>query len=217
MTTVAIYQPRFAPHLHWWNRMLQSDVFVIYDDAQFKRQSWQHRCEVMQGGRRLLVTLPISHQDLFKPINQVHVASGRRWREKLLKTLHFSYGGRSFYQRHRDQIETCLGSDLLAEINTSLIRHVGEELDLDVETPMSSSLGIPGGGTERLVDICRHFDADEYLCGGTAYEGYMELDRFREAGIAVRVQRWRCGYPHGNISIIDPLMREGKEARRWIV
>ena len=216
MTTVAIYQPRFAPHLHWWNRMLQSDVFVIYDDAQFKRQRWQHRCEVMQGGRRLLLTVPISHDDLFKPINQVHVASGRRWREKLLKTLYYSYHGEPFWQEHRDPIKICLGSDLLAEINLSLILYVKDELDLDVETPLSSSLGISGGGTERLVDICRRFDADEYLCGGTAYESYMELDRFREAGIAVRVQRWRCGYPHGDISIIDPLMRYGREALKWL-
>jgi len=64
-----------------------------------------------------------------------------------------------------------------------------------------------------LIDMCRHFGADEYYYGGTSAACYMDFSKFSAAGITLKQQAWTCAeYPqqHGpfiaNLSILDLLM-----------
>lgn len=64
-----------------------------------------------------------------------------------------------------------------------------------------------------IIDMCRHFGADEYYFGGTSASAYMDFSKFRNAGIALKQQEWKCiAYPQQygdfapNLSILDLLM-----------
>ncbi len=64
-----------------------------------------------------------------------------------------------------------------------------------------------------IIDMCRHFGADEYYFGGTSAACYMDFSRYQAANIALKQQSWTCApYPqlHGefvpNLSILDLLM-----------
>jgi len=198
--------------------MLKSDVTVIYDDAQFKRQSWQHRYLIPdRQGKIRLMTLPVKHIDLYNPINKVRIFDGNyRWRDKMLKTIGMIYRDQP-YDIYWLMIKKILDNKKLFDAQMDFITWVKNLLGIETELCLSSGLDIVGGGTQKLVEICKHFNADEYLCGGTAFNSYMEHDLFKEAGIETRVQRWNCRYhPYGNISLLDALMRYGYEARRWI-
>lgn len=219
MKTVAIFQPRFAPQLHWWNRMLQSDIFVIYDDVQFRRQRWQSRFEVMSNeGKRVKLTIPINHDDHFKPINEVRVVQdpNQRWQRKMMKTFEMYYKKTPYYTNVLSLIDECIRKEYLFEMQQLFISTVYNLMRIDTDLVFSSDLGVSGKSTRRLVDICTLLGADEYLCGGTALANYMELDLFKEVGVKVTQQQWDCKYPFGNISIIDVLMRYGEMSRKWI-
>jgi len=162
------------------------------------------------------LTIPVDHDTLFNPINQVRTAPGH-WREKHLKTLKQCYGGEPHFREIYERAAYIYEYNYLGDISLSSIRLTLDYLGIDTPIIYSSRLGVEGKATEYLVNLCRKLGADTYLSGGTAYNTYMELDRFKEAGIKVKVQDWKCAYePYGDISIIDPLMRLGEEARRWI-
>ena len=68
----------------------------------------------------------------------------------------------------------------------------------------------------RIAELCLRAGAGEYLAGGTAVEAYLDIARFRQAGIELGVQRWSCPrYQQrftgraghiANLSILDLLM-----------
>lgn len=211
------YQPRLYPQLHWWNRGLQSDVFVILDDAQFKRSWWHNRAEIWMDRKKHRLTVPIDHSTLFKPIKDVKVMKNT-WRRKHLKTLKQYYGREPHFDRYYELAKRAISFDTLGMINIYFIFGVIDDLGMDKETHviLSSDLNINSKATDRLVNLCKLYGADTYLCGEVAYNSYMELEKFAEAGIDVNVQRWECKYDRGDISIIDPLMRLGEETRKWI-
>ena len=77
--------------------------------------------------------------------------------------------------------------------------------------------------TQRLLEICKARGATHYVSGPAA-RNYLDLNVFRAAGIAVYFADY-SGYPaypqgcspfeHG-VSVIDPLMQCGPDARRHL-
>lgn len=197
--------------------MLRVDVLVIYDDVQFKRQSWQHRFELPKGQqKRQLITIPIKHIDFFKPINQIRIYDGNdTWKRKLLKTLQLNYQNQP-WSHYWLLVKSCLENRYLFEAQMAFIEAAKKILDIETKLCLSSELDIQGDQTQRLIDICKYFNADEYICGHTAYRSYMDLDLFDREDVKVTPQNWRCKYLYGNTSILDPLFRYGEKARKWI-
>lgn len=82
----------------------------------------------------------------------------------------------------------------------------------------SSELGIAGGQTERLVRICTHFGATEYLSGAAA-KSYLDITQFQKAEIRVEFQEYvhpEYAQLHGafepHLSIVDLMMNAGQES-----
>ncbi len=209
--------------------MIESDVFVILDSLQFKKGSWQQRYELWMNEDKLLRTIPVNHEDLFKPINQVRLVPGR-WMDKHLKTLKQCYHEKPFFLVGYKTAELSLDREMLVDVSLTGIYTLKEILGIDTHMVLLSDVismvkrvepltgkGLAEGGNQLLVDLCRLYNADTYLSGGTAYKNYLDTELFKEAGIEVEVQQWRCTYePYGDISILDPLMRYGPGAREWI-
>jgi hypothetical protein len=93
---------------------------------------------------------------------------------------------------------------------------------LDIATPIvaASELNVPGGATQRLVDLVRSVGGTRYYTGAFALDAYLEPALFDEAGIALDIQTWQSPpYPqlHGSyvpdLSIIDLLMNCGPQSR----
>jgi len=40
---VGIHQPNYLPYLGFIDKLSKSDVFIIYDDAQFTKGDFQHK------------------------------------------------------------------------------------------------------------------------------------------------------------------------------
>ena len=46
--------------------------------------------------------------------------------------------------------------------------------------------------SERIVELCKKFNADQYYGGGTALRAYMDTELFERNSINVTIQEWDC-------------------------
>jgi len=81
--------------------------------------------------------------------------------------------------------------------------------------------------TERIVALCRHYEATRYVAGGTAIESYLELSAFADANVAVDRQDWTCtNYSQAgadtdtfmpNLSVLDLIMNVDSSQARAVL
>jgi len=103
MMRLAGYQPQYFPRLHYYNRVLTSDIFEISDyvqfvakhafaqsDGSFKRgKSYQAHTPIKLDQGEFL--LAVSVHDELLPINKTKIDYAHNWPEKHLRSLEVGY------------------------------------------------------------------------------------------------------------------------------
>ncbi|MCH8821602.1 WbqC family protein [Patescibacteria group bacterium] len=105
-------QPQYFPRLHYFARILNTDIFMIRDDAQYVRKhkypdgkvdkSYQAHTPIKQSFGRQLLAVPTKHVG-FSPLTKTHVSYDHNWPEVHLKTIRIAYGrSRNFVELHSE-------------------------------------------------------------------------------------------------------------------
>lgn len=267
------YQPQYFPRLHYFARILDSDIFTISDYVQFVRdhsyptpdggtkrgKSYQAHTPVKLTNGVHLLGVPIkSHQGL-TPIHKTKIDYTTPWVEKHVKTFETAYAKAKNLKHIYPQLSMLLSCNSQGALNAALhCEHLGHlnvlsilwalcwilgawdvtirdmslgtvnELlgkanpfrlkkviilsETDIDPP-----GIKYDATDWIIEKCRRLGTEEYYCGGTAAQAYMDFTRFEKAGIKIITQEWMCApytQQHAkagfipNLSIIDLLMNE---------
>jgi hypothetical protein len=216
---VAIHQPHYLPWLRYIDKIARSDVFVLLDDAHYTKNGWQNRNKIKCAQGWMYLTVPVL--DAFgKPISEVRINNQQRWRAKHWAALCTNYARAPFFPRYRELFETVYQNEweTLHELSLHILERLLMALGLRTRLVRSSALGIPGTATGRLVDICSRLGATTYLSGDYAAGSHLNVEAFRERGIEVQLQGWRCAEyrqqhaPAGfiaDLSIVDILFNEG--------
>ena len=128
---VTIYQPRYFPQLHYFQRMLSVDTFVFLDNAQYTKSlkhktstgwerntSYQSDTPVKIANGEFLLTIPIKHEGIL-PINKTHADYSHKWTTKHLSILHASYQYADNFKEIFTQVTSLLEKkcNSLAEMN----------------------------------------------------------------------------------------------------
>lgn len=131
---VSIYQPQYFPRLHYFNRMLSSDVFVIFDSAQYvkslkhygvkttKKRSYQSDAPIMTHQGERLLTVPVKHSGR-PPINMAQPQYQFPWQRCHLNALRSEYGKAPFFKKYFPEIQTLIQTryNSLADLNIATI------------------------------------------------------------------------------------------------
>jgi|TARA_B110000908_G_C10241761_1_gene446496 hypothetical protein len=175
----AIMQPTFLPWAGYFNLMSQVDDFVFLDDVQLEKQSWQTRNRLLMNGCAQWVSLPLRHSKLSKSIKETEVLDIGRWGEKLAKGFKQNYGKHPHYAAARDIIDLLMlePEAKLATLNETVIRFVAEKLEITTRLHRAGELGVKGARSTRLISLCEHFKAKEYLSPAGAAD-YLSEDGF---------------------------------------
>jgi len=220
--TVVILQPGYLPWLGFFDQMRRADVFVYYDDVQYDTHGWRNRNRIKTQQGPIWLTVPVRHSGLSKPrILDVEIDSRTKWAKKHVASIRQAYAAAPFLKSYMPALEELLMRpwERLVDLDIAAATLIADWLGIRPRVERASSLGIEGGQSERLLNICRRFKATDYLSGSAARD-YLDVELFNQNGIQVQWQDYaHPEYPqlHGGfepyMSALDVILNCGDRSR----
>lgn len=219
---IGILQPGYLPWLGFFEQMHKSDVFVIYDDVQYDKEGWRNRNRIKTANGVRWLTVPVVVEFGKHPlICNVSIDSKSNWKKKHLHSIRQNYSKALFFKKFIGIFEEAYAKEwqYLVDIDIYFIIKLSECLGIpDKKIIRSSTLNISGGRMERLVNICKLYNADIFY-EGAAGKNYIDESCFERNGIKVEYQNYRhpvYNQLHGDfvpyLSVIDLLFNHGDES-----
>jgi hypothetical protein len=223
-----ILQPSYVPWRGFFHQVQRADTFVFYDDVQYDARGWRNRNRVKTAQGTRWLTIPVHHRGVQlerTPIDQVAIDWSQDWAKKHLTTLRHAYGRAPYFERYAPLVEEHLArrpallADLTIDLTVALARALGLERTRFVR---SSTLGVTGAKTERLLAILQKVGATHYISGPSARD-YLDEPLLQRSGISLEYMRY--DYPEyeqlhppfdPQVSVLDLLFMAGPDAGRFI-
>ena len=173
---VSIHQPEHFPYLGFFQKMEESDLFIILDDVKFKKNNFQNRNRFLNGGgQEEWFTVPVEKKANSKLIKDVLVSEDFGWRKKLIKQMKLNFGY---------DLDNVYESEYIKDINMNSIKFCRKRLNITTPMIFSSDLDISGSKSELLVNLCKEVGATTYLSGKGGLD-YLDMEIFN--GINIKI------------------------------
>lgn len=224
---VVITQPTYLPWMGYFGMMDVADTFLLYDDVQFERRSWQCRNKIKFAEEQWLwLSVPIVHQGQDIPINKVEICNSTNWREKHWKSIYYAYHKAPYFGDYKKPLEEIYHSEWvsLCDLNTTIIQELAHLIGVNMPRIIKTSEleGVTGNKTDRLLSILTKIGADAYISSRGA-ENYLEPEKFKKHNIKLYWYQYHHPvYPQigGDfmpyMSVIDLLFNTGEKAMDYI-
>ena len=225
MTIVAIHQPEYLQWLGFFKKMMNSELFVFLDDAQFRKKGWQNRNRIRTKNGTALLSIPV-HAHSYPNINEITIDNNKNWSKRHKKSILYNYAGAPYFEEFKDFIELLFEKkfEYLTDLNTEIIKFIMNELEIKPRIVFSSELKISKKGSDRVLDICKTVGADSYITGTVWAQSHLRIEEFKKSNIHVEFQKFRhpiyrqfYGKFIPEMSIIDLLFNEGKDGAKEIL
>jgi hypothetical protein len=224
---MGLMQPYFFPYIGYFDLIRRTDLWVVFDTAQYTRRGWINRNRILHpfSGWQYIV-VPVAHHDRTAPIKEIRTAEDSRWRDKLLGQLQH-YGKKApFFKPTMELVSACLqqADGSLAHLNVKSMRmtcdYLGIPLHYALLSEMDLRLGPVEGPGDWALRIAEALGASEYINPPGGAHLY-DRCKFEEAGITLTIQvPIDLVYPceghefRPNLSIIDVMMWNGADEIR---
>lgn len=212
-----IHQPEHIPYPGFWVKLLLSDVWVVFDTAQYLKNHFHNRNKIDGPAGWQWLTVPVIVPNHKSPVKSVMIADEFNPSRHIATITHRYLKAPSFHRIHPLLNAAYQRASLhrnLAMLNLDLTESIARYLGIHRTIIRASTLSLEEtvqDKNDRLIKICRSVSADTYICG-TGSEKYMQHEKFTQAGITVeQVSYTANAYPRPqpfrpNLSIIDLLM-----------
>jgi hypothetical protein len=187
---IAVSQPTYLPWLGYLDLIDQADIFVLLDNVQFEKQSWQQRNRIKGPTGLQWLSVPVVFRGrLGQPINEV-VIRDSGFPAEHLRAIELSYRRAPFFNRYFEQITAILekhsAGSLLVELNIELIKWFCSVFGIGTPLLCSSGQGASGRRSDLLLNLSLDLHATTYLSApGSATYLVEDLAKFSNAGIEV--------------------------------
>lgn len=226
MKTVSIHQPNYLPWLGFFDKVVKSDVFVVFDNVQFPRgkQHFGHRNMVKStNGEGKWLTVPLVGKSDMKNFNEIGI-NYNGWNLDHLNLIKSFYSKSPYFGKYYEGLGSTLTKTYgtLSELNVELIKYLLDSLHIDTEVVYCSELcGMEVSGADRIMFLLKKLEATHYVSGnGEGSMRYINEQEFKDNGIELRWQHYT--HPmykqlHGdfvsNLSVVDLLFNHGPHSR----
>jgi len=211
------HQPNHWPYLGFIDKMRMSDVFIIYDTAQFVRKDFHQRNRIRvdnPDGFRWF-TVPVEKKvapirDIV--INNDHIQYERTWYDVHKCLFMENYKTAKYYDDHIDFLDKLYGKrwDWLIDMNLAIIDYLRDVFDIRTRVLLSSEMDcfkykdyseVSVGELEnadphyvknyiatlKIIDMCHEVDADTFISGVSGRD-YLVTGLFGREGIKLEYQ-----------------------------
>jgi len=176
---VSIHQPEHFPYLGFFQKMKESDLFIILDNVKFKKNNFQNRNRFLnKSGSEEWFTIPVEKKANSKLIKDVKTSEDFGWKKKLKKQLQMNFNLDS------DLLDFIYDGDSLVSMNHRSIAHCRTKLKIKTDVVLSSDLNVGGSKTELLVNLCKEVGATTYLSGKGGLD-YLDKDLFKNIKLEI--------------------------------
>ncbi len=219
---ISAHQPQFLPYLGYIHKIKYSDVFVVLDDVQFKKNEWQNRNRVKGKDGIIWLTVPVIH-NFGSQIREIVIRQDIHWQRKHKNTIKTYYSkAEGFYMFGNFLPLWEEKYEKLIDVNMRSIKILLDIFGINTKIIFSSELEIKKTRTERLIAICKELGAKAYLSGIGA-KNYLDEELFKREGIEIIWQEFHhpqykqlWGEFIPNLSAIDMVMNVGMKCKDMI-
>lgn len=213
----SIHQPNFIPYLGFFNKFKNSDVFVLYDTAQYSKNDYHNRNSIKTSNGVVWLTIPVSVK-LGDSIKDVLIAD-QSFRKRHLRSIELNYKKANFFdQVFPDIAKLYEGTETaLLDFNIKFLKYFFDIIDSQKKIVLTSQINISSDvkSTAALIEILNKIAADSYISGAGA-RNYLDEKMFESSGIKlywqdfhhpIYEQLWGDFLP--NMSVLDALFNVG--------
>lgn len=222
-----IHQPHFLPWLGYFNKLANSDIFIIQDNVQYRERYFQNRTIIRNKQNECVwLTVPIKHNrnSLILDVE----AANKHWKIKLVNSLFHNYKNEKFFDIYFDRLCITIfeSPNDLVSINMSLITLILSILGIPTVIKRASDFDKMISATEDLVNLCQQNGIDKYIFGEGGGLSYHGISSFKAKQIETYKQVFReyhssndKDFHNGifNLSILEYLFKMDLEDIKKIV
>ena len=220
-------QPTYLPWMGYFEMVAEVDIFVLLDNVQFEKKSWQNRNRIKAKSGELILTVPTDTSKKFEQqIKDVKITKDSGFAKKHLKSISLNYSRSKFFEKYFPSICELISNNnmSLSDLNHDLIVYIASQLGITTEIIRASHLDASGKSTKLTVAQCIELGASEFYAAKGSRQ-YVSAERdFKKHGIQVIFQDYSHPiYPqlHGefipNLSAIDLLFNCGEKSLEMIL
>ncbi len=222
MKSVAIMQPTYLPWSGYFGLLESVDTFVILDNVQFAKRSWQQRNKIKTPNGSRWLTVPIeSKGKRDQVIEKTIINSEKDFSSQHKKSIEVNYAKSRFFKNEYKQIFKLInpGKKFLAELNLDLIEYFCYRLSIKTKIIKASQINCSGAKANLLFSICNTLGAQTYISPPGSKEYLKEGSLFDSSNIKVNYfnfnhpkyeQLWGEFLPY--MSLIDMIFNCGDES-----
>lgn len=227
---VSIHQPNFLPWIGYFNKILSSNIFVLFDNVQFPRgKTFGNRVLIKTNNGVLWLTAPVIDKSCLKSFNQIELNNKVNWQKKIANTLRFQYSKSKYFKQFYQEIEDLLYKhyDLLIELNVGFLQYILTYLKSSTCIQFSSSIlfEYEDRGEIKIINVLKKLNATHYLSGtGAGSLKYINKKELISNNIELIWQHFEHPVYHQvwgdfipKLSIVDLLFNMGPESRHLII
>lgn len=219
---ISAHQPNYLPWAGLFHKIALADMHVVYDDVEFTRYGFSNRNYIRGKGGAIMLTVPVRHkQGMALRLDQLTIEpTNKRWRRKHWEAIRNCYSSTPFYRAHAGRFKELYERDWerLVDLNTHILQLLLDALDIKRPIIRSSTLGLSGQKTDRIIDLCKKVGATSFIFGASGRK-YADLNSFAQSGIEPLFQSYRLPeYPsafrrkNSPLSVIDLLFHCGSKS-----
>ena len=212
LVIVSIHQPAYLPWLGYFDKIMQSEIFIFLDTVQFEKNSYINRNKIKTSQGTSWLTIPIYLKGhLSNSIADIQIDITKQWQKKHLKSIFHNYNKCKYFDDLYPKLSTLYQGreNNFAELIFEQTQFWMEELKITTKIVRSSQLQTCGRNSNLIVDLCEKFNATKYI-SGVFGKNYLNEDDFRQRSIEIVYQDFKHPrYPQlygdfvPNLAIID--------------
>lgn len=217
---VTIHQPNFLPWHGFFDKVRQSDVFVLLDTVPFTKGGYQNRTQIKGAAGVQWLTVPIQTKGkLNQSTINVEFVTDASWKKKHFNAFSTLYGRTPFFREIMPIVEEIYArpSVKLVDLTIPLIKWICKYIGIQTTIIRSSEISVIGSGSQLLLNIVQCLGGTTYLSGPSG-RNYLDVTLFESSNINVVFHEFQpFEYPqqHGDfvqgLSMIDYLFNVGNK------
>lgn len=166
---LAIMQPYIFPYVGYFQLIKAADIFVFFDDVQFKRRSYISRNAILINNEPNNFSVPVQKGNQQDLINQIKLHNGEfeNWKFKFLRSLSHAYAKAPYFNPVFDLVQAVFETEnkTIGALTKKSIEKTCDYLKVKVEFKDSTSLAYDreGTGQDKILSICGLLQANTYV------------------------------------------------------